>query len=128
RLVREAASTTSRILQPVPGVQCPVSSAGNPASRFNQAVMELGALLCSPRQPRCAVCPVEKLCVAAQQHRAEQLPAMRPRPRSTQRRFVAIIARKGECLLARQRPAGVLNAELWEFPNVEVCSKRANIK
>jgi A/G-specific adenine glycosylase len=128
RLVREAASTPSRNLQPVPGVQCPVPSAGNPASWFNQAVMELGALLCSPRQPRCAVCPVEKLCVAAQQHRAEQLPAVRPRPRSTQRHFVAIIARKGECLLARQRPAGVLNAELWEFPNVEVCSKRANMK
>jgi A/G-specific adenine glycosylase len=90
------------------------------ASDFNQALMELGALVCTPRQPRCAACPVSKHCVALWEDRAHELPSLGPRVRSTPRRFVAFVAEHRNRFLVRQRPAGVVNAHLWEFPNVEV--------
>jgi A/G-specific adenine glycosylase len=92
-------------------------------SLLNQSLMELGALVCVPRQPRCEVCPVAILCVARKQHRVAALPCKLPRPTPTQRRFIAFVARHRRKFLVRQRPAGVLNAHLWEFPNVEVPKK-----
>jgi A/G-specific adenine glycosylase len=59
-------------------------------------------------------------CVAKAQGRVESLPQIRPRPATTQRRFVAfVLVDKGK-VLVRQRPAGAVNAHLWEFPNIEV--------
>jgi A/G-specific adenine glycosylase len=95
------------------------------ASDFNQAMMELGALVCTPRQPRCGDCPVAMHCVALQQDRVQELPRLGPRAPATSRRFVAFVAQRGERFLVRQRPAGVVNAHLWEFPNVEVGSAEA---
>ena len=89
-------------------------------SRFNQSLMELGALICTPRQPRCGVCPVAKQCVAYRQDRVDQLPELSRRSRATRRRFVAFVAQRDGLFLVRQRPAGVVNAHLWEFPNVEL--------
>ena len=89
-------------------------------SHFNQALMELGAVICAPRWPRCPLCPVRKFCVAFREDRVAQLPNLGPRVASTRRRFAAfIIERKGRYLV-HQRPAGVVNARLWEFPNAEV--------
>jgi A/G-specific adenine glycosylase len=90
------------------------------ASAFNQSLMELGALVCTPRQPRCAVCPVAKHCVAHREDRMEELPRLTPRVRATPRRFVAFVAQHRDRFLVRQRPAGVVNAHLWEFPNAEL--------
>jgi A/G-specific adenine glycosylase len=81
--------------------------------------MELGALVCTPRNPQCPICPVKKLCVAFQDNRVEELPNLGKREKTTARRFVAfVVERDGKCLV-RQRPAGVVNAHLWEFPNDE---------
>ena len=91
-----------------------------PCSALNQALMELGALVCTPKQPRCTECPISRLCVACRQDRVHELPAMARRPRTTQRRFAAFIAQRDGRLLVRQRPAGVVNAHLWEFPNTEL--------
>ena len=93
-----------------------LSAAGN----LNQALMELGALVCTARQPRCHVCPLARSCVARRECRIEDYPATSPRPRATQRRFVAFVVERGGRLLLRQRPAGVVNAFLWEFPNFEL--------
>jgi A/G-specific adenine glycosylase len=82
--------------------------------------MELGALVCTPRQPRCGECPLSKLCVARRDGLVEQLPNLGPRIASTARRFVAAVLERGGALLVRQRPEGVVNAHLWEFPNAEV--------
>ncbi len=89
-------------------------------SHLNQALMELGALICAPKQPRCDACPVAAHCVALRERRVEHLPALPPRAAVTHRRFAAFVAKKGPRFLVRQRPAGVVNAHLWEFPNVEV--------
>src|ERR1035437_6082269 len=52
--------------------------ASRPCSQFNQSLMELGALVCTPRQPRCGVCPIAKHCVAYQEDRVDQLPGTAP--------------------------------------------------
>ena len=82
--------------------------------------MELGALVCTPRQPQCPVCPVKKLCVAFRQNRVGELPNLGRRTATTARRFIAFVIERNGKFLVRQRPAGVVNAHLWEFPNLEV--------
>ena len=102
-------------------VQCAAKlKARRGCSALNQSLMELGALVCTPQQPRCGVCPVAKQCVACREGRVEELPGRRRRARATARRFVAFVAQRDGRFLVRQRPAGVVNAHLWEFPNVEV--------
>lgn len=96
------------------------SGKGRRASDFNQSLMELGALVCAPRQPRCGDCPVAGCCVALRQDRVQELPCMGPRAPATPRRFIAFVARNRARFLVRQRPAGGVNAHLWEFPNVEL--------
>ena len=94
-------------------------------SCLNQALMELGALVCA-RQPKCQQCPVRKDCVA---HRSEQipnLPGTARRAPMTARRFAAIVAEHRGRFLVRQRPAGVVNAHLWEFPNIELAINDAD--
>ena len=82
--------------------------------------MELGALICTPRNPQCEICPVKKLCVALRQNRVEELPNLGKRTAATARQFVAFVVERKGRFLVRQRPAGVVNAHLWEFPNAEV--------
>jgi A/G-specific adenine glycosylase len=89
-------------------------------SALNQSLMELGALVCTPRNPRCPVCPAKKMCVAFRENRVEQLPNLGERATATARRFMAFIVESNGRFLVRQRPAGVVNGHLWEFPNVEV--------
>jgi A/G-specific adenine glycosylase len=89
-------------------------------SDLNQSLMELGALVCAPRQMRCAVCPVRKFCFAFREDRLDEFPMRPPRAPATERRFMAFVARKQNRFLVRQRPGGAVNAHLWEFPNVEV--------
>jgi A/G-specific adenine glycosylase len=88
-------------------------------SRLNQSLMELGALVCTPRNAQCALCPVKKLCVAFRENRVTDLPNLGQREKVTARRFVAFVIERHGRFLVRQRPAGVVNAHLWEFPNVE---------
>ncbi len=82
--------------------------------------MELGALVCTPRNPQCLVCPVRKLCVAFKEERTEELPNLGKRETATARRFMAFVIEHSGKFLVRQRPPGVVNAHLWEFPNFEV--------
>jgi A/G-specific adenine glycosylase len=106
-------------------VVCAAGLDGNhkrPASAFNQAIMELGALICTPMQTKCPVCPAAKHCVAHREDRVQELPQMGPRLRATRRHFVAFVLQNRNRLLVQQRPAGVVNAHLWEFPNVELAN------
>jgi A/G-specific adenine glycosylase len=88
-------------------------------SALNQSLMELGATVCTPKQPKCGQCPVMKLCIARRENIVEQLPNLGERTATTARRFVACVIERGGAVLVRQRPEGVVNAQLWEFPNVE---------
>jgi A/G-specific adenine glycosylase len=89
-------------------------------SHLNQSLMELGALICTPRTPQCQICPVKKICVAHRENRVQELPNLGIRPKQTTRRFAAFVVEQNGTFLVRQRPAGVVNAHLWEFPNLEL--------
>jgi A/G-specific adenine glycosylase len=91
-------------------------------SRLNQSLMELGAVICAPRQPRCFVCPVKRFCVAFREKRAEELPNLGKRSAAIPRHFLVFVIEQRGRFLIRQRPAGVVNAHFWEFPNVEVAA------
>jgi len=93
------------------------------AGDFNQALMELGALVCTPRAPQCAVCPVAAECAAKREGRQESLPVKAkgkaPRP---EYRLAVLVEGTGPLagrVLVRQRPAEGLLARLWELPHVE---------
>jgi A/G-specific adenine glycosylase len=89
-------------------------------SHLNQSLMELGALVCTPRNPQCLICPVKKLCIAFKENRTEELPNLGKREIATARRFVAFVVERDGKFLVRQRPNGIVNGHLWEFPNVEI--------
>ncbi len=93
-------------------------------SHLNQSLMELGAVLCTPRSPACSRCPAKALCVADQTGQPEAFPVKRARPAVTARRFVAFVVERAGKFLVRQRPAGGVNAGLWEFPNFELAAGR----
>ena len=84
--------------------------------------MELGALICTPRSPQCNLCPVNKLCVARKLNLQELIPSPGKRKPATTRRFIAFVVARDDKFLVRQRPEGVVNAHLWEFPNFEIAA------
>ena len=89
-------------------------------SALNQSLMELGALICTPRQPRCEACPVRRRCAALKTGRVNQLPFTGPRVASVSRHVIAFVLQHGSKFFVRQRPANAVNAHLWEFPGAEV--------
>ena len=96
-------------------------------SQLNQALMELGALVCTPRQPRCSVCPLVKVCIAFRQDLVEKIPNLGARPETVARRFVAFVAQNDGRVLVRRPPNGLVKAHLWEFPNLEVANSNADL-
>ena len=93
---------------------------GRNCSGVNQALMELGALVCAPAQPKCLICPVRQFCAAHQKGLAHLFPEAAPRPRTIARFFRAAVLQRENEVWVRQRPEGVVNAGLWEFPNLEM--------
>jgi A/G-specific adenine glycosylase len=84
---------------------------------FNQAIMELGQLVCLPRRPRCPACPVRKHCRAALTGDPERYPAPRPRRSSETRHLAAaVIVKDGQVGLVRGLDDNLL-ADLWNFPS-----------
>ncbi len=86
------------------------------AAVHNQAVMELGALCCLPRSPRCGACPLAAVCRAGQAGDPEAYPALQARaPVPHYPVAVGIVVDGGRVFLG-QRPYGGLLGGLWEFP------------
>jgi len=83
---------------------------------FNQGMMELGALVCKPRRPDCAECPVDAACLSYRNDQVEFYPkrAKRP-PVPTHHLAIGIICRNDKVLITRRKPDGLLGG-LWEFP------------
>jgi A/G-specific adenine glycosylase len=86
---------------------------------FNQAMMELGALVCRSRNPQCLACPVRAFCRAAREGVQEIIPSPKTLKLERIEVAVAVIERDGRLLL-QERPAGGLLAGLWEFPGGKV--------
>lgn len=88
---------------------------------FNEALMELGATVCTPRSPRCGACPVAAHCRARSAGTAQRRPAPRSAPRVGRAEYGVAVAvdERGRVLLVRRPEAGLL-AGMWEFPAVEM--------
>ena len=92
---------------------------GSGLRAYTQGLMDLGAMLCTRRIPRCEQCPAAGLCIAHREGRTAQLPAPRPRKVLPQRRTTMMILRRaGEVLLEKRPPTGVWGG-LWSFPEVD---------
>ncbi|UCH35114.1 MAG: A/G-specific adenine glycosylase [Armatimonadota bacterium] len=99
-----------------------VARAAMPADRpgdYNQAMMELGALICLPRRPRCGDCCVASCCAAKLAGRQREVPAVRRRGTRRGRVTVGVVWRRGRILIAQRPPHGLWGG-LWEFPNAEL--------
>lgn len=94
------------------------------AGDFNQALMELGSSLCTPRDPACLHCPVVALCEARQRGLQEQIPRRQERPAYEARREAAVVIRHHERVLVRQCGATERWAGLWDFPRFPVDASR----
>lgn len=91
------------------------------ASDFNQALMELGATLCTPRSPRCERCPWAAACAARARGAPEAFPEAAPRPKPTAVRMVAaVVERDARVLLTRLPDDAPRWAGLWQFPSAEL--------
>jgi A/G-specific adenine glycosylase len=83
---------------------------------YNQALMDLGATICTPRAPRCLICPLMALCEARKRGDQERLPVKAPRRELPHYDVTAgVVWRDGRVLLA-QRPPDRLLGGLWVFP------------
>ncbi len=88
--------------------------------KFNQALMELGELICLPNaKPECEACPISDLCAANRDQRQLQFPALRvKKPRRIEDRTVFVICDKSHAAI-RRRPERGLLAGLYELPNLK---------
>ncbi len=97
---------------------CEPALRAHPPGKLNQALMELGARLCTPRAPRCDACPLGDACVAAAEQTQELLPVRTQRKVRAVEEGAAVIERDGRFLLLRGQRPGTL-ADMWEFPTLD---------
>ncbi|RIK83347.1 MAG: A/G-specific adenine glycosylase [Planctomycetota bacterium] len=85
---------------------------------FNQALMELGSQVCTPREPRCDACPLEMLCPTRAAGLQAAIPPPKTKPRIESVRHAAIVIRRGPRVLLVERQEGERWAGLWDFPRI----------
>ncbi len=86
------------------------------ARYFNQAMMELGALICTSTGPKCAVCPVSSHCKAFKAGTQENYPVKIKKKKMVRVDAACVILAHGNKYLIHQRPVGEIMGGLWEFP------------
>jgi A/G-specific adenine glycosylase len=105
---------TKRRLWEIARAHVPADGAG----AHNQALMELGALVCTPSSPRCDECPVSRSCSAFARGEVERFPELAARAKARSRRDLALLfVRERRALFARRRADEVWGG-LWELPRV----------
>lgn len=90
-------------------------------SYFNQSLMELGALICTPTSPSCLLCPVREHCFGFHEGVQQELPIKTKAKKQRKVELAAVIIRdkEGKTVIHKRASEGLL-ANMWEFPNVEI--------
>ncbi len=107
-LVRAAYDLTDRVLSL------------NPCGDLNQGLMELGALVCTPANPSCNVCPWNRVCRALALGRTDGIPHRKAKVKPIQRRVLVLLIEREDRYLVRRRVASDVNGDFLEFPCGEV--------
>ncbi|MFA6239890.1 MAG: A/G-specific adenine glycosylase [Candidatus Hydrogenedentales bacterium] len=95
---------------------------------FNQALMELGARVCTPKNPNCSSCPVRLRCEARLLEVQEERPVRNAKKKVPHHEcVVAVVKRNGRYLIGKRPSSGLLGG-LWEFPGGKVASKESHQK
>ncbi len=89
-------------------------------AHYTQAVMDLGATLCTRSKPRCGECPIHAQCVAKRDHLQTSLPTPKPKRVRPQRKAVVLVAvNAAGAILLERRPASGIWGGLWTFPQFD---------
>jgi A/G-specific adenine glycosylase len=93
---------------------------------FNQALMELGALVCTPRSPRCGECPVAALCPTRRLGLQDEIPRAKAKPvfEDVHEGVLLVTHRDGRRVLVVERAAGGRWAGMWDFPRFTLTATR----
>jgi A/G-specific adenine glycosylase len=93
---------------------------------FNQAAMDLGSMVCTPKKPSCGICPLARYCLAHQRGQEECFPQLPAKRAKVDVRHASLLLwnRAGK-ILVRQRPPTGTWAGLWEFPHIELLSNES---
>ncbi|HEX5780201.1 MAG TPA: A/G-specific adenine glycosylase [Xanthobacteraceae bacterium] len=90
------------------------------AGDFAQAMMDLGATICTPKRPDCALCPWNEVCIARARGEAEELPRRTPKSEGALRRGAAfVVVREDGAVLVRRRPREGLLGGMTEIPGTD---------
>jgi A/G-specific adenine glycosylase len=92
---------------------------GQVPSLYNQAIMEFGALQCKPKSPLCATCPLRLNCYAFNHNKVDVLPVKLKKIKIRERWFNYFVGQTNELLLIKQREAGDVWQQLYDFPLIE---------
>lgn len=90
----------------------------------NQGLMELGAVICTPRNPRCAACPLKRSCAARKAQNPEDYPANPGRTPTTIAHEALVLVIRGGRVLLGQRRAGGTYAGMWDLPRIATGSRK----
>ena len=104
--------SVSRALQCLGDALLPRQGAGT----HNQALMELGQRVCTPRAPRCAECPLKSACRARAMGDPARFPLRAAKRKTPHRHLAVAVVRKRDRLLLYRRPQGGMLAGLWDLP------------
>jgi A/G-specific adenine glycosylase len=90
------------------------------AGDYNQALMDIGATICLPKNPDCGVCPLKNICGAWKKNLQERLPVSKRKPKPLTQVKAAAVVKRGRKVLIIQRQSKGLLGGMWEFPSAEV--------
>jgi A/G-specific adenine glycosylase len=117
--VEEALPQAKPVIQKLAATLLGPSRAGDEASRAGdsaQALMDLGASICTPKKPACSLCPVDEGCAARSRGDQESFPRKAPKKTGRLRRGAAFVVTRGDELLVRTRPEKGLLGGMTEVP------------
>ena len=108
--------TGEKILWGLAAENLPKGKAGD----YNQALMDLGATICLPKNPRCLLCPLMEICEARKNGTQDLRPVLKLKKQAPHYVHAAVVVIERGRVLLHQRPADGLLGGMWEFPNARV--------